>query len=63
MSPFLSEAQRRKFLQLEAEGKLAPGTVKRWTDLTGTKKLPERVHAPKAIKVSKVKVISGKKNR
>jgi hypothetical protein len=40
--PFKSEAQRKKFILLEKEGKLAKGTVEKWSAETGKTKLPER---------------------
>ena len=46
--PFRSEAQRKKLIQLEKEGKLKPGTVAKWQSETKGK-LPERVQ-PKKIK-------------
>jgi hypothetical protein len=49
--PYKSEAQRRKFRHLEAEGKLPPGTAEEWEAKTPPGKLPERVApAPKAQK-------------
>lgn len=43
--PFKSEAQRRKFIQLEKEGKVPEGTVAKWEKETPKKRLPERVGA------------------
>lgn len=57
MPPFKSEAQRRKMIQLEKDGKLSPGTVERWETETPIKKLPEWVGAVKSNKIKKVKVI------
>lgn len=57
MAPFKSEAQRRKMIQLEKEGKLSPGTVERWESETTVKKLPERAAAVKAHRVKRAKVI------
>lgn len=42
MPPFKSEAQRRKILQLEKEGKLKKGTAAAWEEETKGA-LPERV--------------------
>lgn len=53
MPNFKSEAQRLKFLQLEKEGKLAPGTAKRWEAETKNKKLPERVRSKQSPKTLK----------
>ena len=43
MSPYKSEAQRRKIHQLAKEGKIDPAKVRKLDDETGNKKLPERV--------------------
>jgi hypothetical protein len=43
MSPFKSQAQRRKFAQLLVEGKISPGTFEEWNRETGGARLPERV--------------------
>lgn len=50
--PIRSESQRKKLLMLEAQGKLAKGTVARWEAETPDKKLPERVKPkrPKTIR-------------
>lgn len=40
--PFKSEAQRKKFIVLEKQGKLKPGTVKAWEEETPAQ-LPKRV--------------------
>lgn len=50
--PFKSEAQRRKLIQLEKEGKLKKGTVEKWEKETGNTKLPDKV-GPKG-KVKKI---------
>ena len=41
--PFASKAQRRKFYQLRAQGKISAATVREWEQATGHKRLPERV--------------------
>jgi hypothetical protein len=46
MAPFKSEAQRRKFIELEKQGKLKTGTVAKWNSET-TKQIPERVKPSK----------------
>ena len=43
MSPFKSQAQRRKFAELLVEGKISPTTFEEWNRETGAAKLPERV--------------------
>lgn len=43
MSPFKSQAQRRKFAALLVEGKISPETYEEWNRETGRAKLPERV--------------------
>ena len=47
MSPFKSQAQRRKFAQLLVEGKISPDTYEEWNRETGGAKLPERVKTRK----------------
>ncbi|HET7698026.1 MAG TPA: hypothetical protein VFK57_20095 [Vicinamibacterales bacterium] len=43
MSPFKSQAQRRKFAELLVQGKISPQTFEEWNRETGGAKLPERV--------------------
>ena len=43
MSPFKSQAQRRKFAELLVAGKISPETFEEWNRETGSAKLPERV--------------------
>ena len=44
MSPFKSQAQRRKFYELAKQGKISQKTVKKWEDETPKgKKLPEHI--------------------
>jgi hypothetical protein len=50
MSPFKSQAQRRKFAQLLVEGRISPDTFEEWNRETGGAKLPERVGRPTARK-------------
>lgn len=50
MSPFKSQAQRRKFAQLLVEGKISPETYEEWNRETGGAKLPERVKERSAAK-------------
>ncbi len=49
--PFKSKAQERKIAELEAQGKVKPGTTQEWASKTKGK-LPERVtpKQPKSIK-------------
>jgi hypothetical protein len=42
MSPFKSQAQRRKFAELLVQGKISPETYEEWNRETGGAKLPER---------------------
>ncbi len=51
MSPFKSEAQRRKFYTLYEQGKISKKTLTEWEKATVGKKLPER----KKEKTSKTK--------
>lgn len=47
MSPqYASEAQRRKFHELAAEGKISAKVVREYDDASKGKTLPERVHGP-----------------
>ena len=48
MSPYKSDAQRKKFHQLLKEGKISEKTVKEFDEASKDKKLPERVR-PKTI--------------
>jgi hypothetical protein len=57
--PFKSHAQKRKFRELEAQGKLAPGTTAKWETETPKGYLPSRVK--KAPKKKGVRIIGGKK--
>jgi hypothetical protein len=50
--PFKSKAQRRKFAQLLAEGKIKPETYEEWNRETGREVLPERVRPKKKRTVS-----------
>lgn len=43
MSPFKSEAQRRKFHALVKQGKMSMETVRKWEAETGSAKLPGHV--------------------
>ena len=43
MSPFKSQAQRRKVAELLVQGKISPETYEEWNRETGGAKLPERV--------------------
>jgi hypothetical protein len=43
--PFKSEAQRKKFIQLQKEGKISSEVFNKWEKETGKKKLPERTKA------------------
>ncbi len=41
--PFKSEAQRKKFYELHAQGKISTATLNEFEQATGNKKLPDRV--------------------
>jgi hypothetical protein len=43
MSPFKSQAQRRKFAELLVKGEISKETFEEWNRETGAAKLPERV--------------------
>ena len=43
MSPFKSQAQRRKFAEMMVKGEISPETFEEWNRETGSRKLPERV--------------------
>ena len=58
--PYKSEAQRRKFHQLEKQGKISSKTVKQWDKETGKKKLPERISPPKESGHTKHRAVFGK---
>lgn len=60
MPPFKSESQRKKFIQLEKEGKLKPGTVKKWEAETKGQ-LPERVSKSRPKSIQEIKEIRIKK--
>ena len=47
MCPYVSNAQRKKFHQLEKEGKISHKVVKEFDRSSKGKKLPERVHKKK----------------
>ena len=47
MSPFKSQAQRRKFAELLVAGKISAETYEEWNRETGGAKLPERVKKSK----------------
>lgn len=52
--PFVSEAQRKKFLELEAKGEIPKGTYAKWEEETPKGRLPQRVgRSPKKTKVIK----------
>jgi hypothetical protein len=61
MSPFKSQAQRRKFAQLLVEGKISPDTFEEWNRETGGAKLPERVKRPAAKKQTRTNKRQGTK--
>lgn len=44
MSPYKSDAQRRKFHAMEDRGEISHSTVEHWDEASKGKKLPERVH-------------------
>ena len=52
MSPFKSQAQRRRFAQLLVDGKISPDTFEEWNRETGGAKLPERVRRTRVKKKS-----------
>jgi hypothetical protein len=41
--PFKSEAQKKKFAQMVAEGKMSQATYDKWDSETTDKKLPEKL--------------------
>lgn len=45
--PFKSEAQRRKFAELVAQGKMSQDTFDEWNRVTPKGKLPERIRPKK----------------
>lgn len=47
--PFRSEAQRKKFQALVAEGKMTAEAYEKWEKETPEGKLPERLHPAKKI--------------
>ena len=60
--PFKSLAQKRKMHELEAQGKLAKGTTKRWISETPKgKPLPERVSKSNPRSLQAVRDIAKKK--
>ena len=52
MSPFKSQAQRRKFAELLVAGKISAETFEEWNRETGSAKLPERVRRKSAKRTS-----------
>ena len=64
MSPFKSQAQRRKFAQLLVEGKISPDTFEEWNRETGSAKLPERVRGKASTRKStKKRKTAGRKRK
>jgi hypothetical protein len=63
MSPFKSQAQRRKFAELLVQGKISAETFEEWNRETGSAKLPERVRTRKGGKkaVARRKKAGGRK--
>jgi len=62
MSPFRSKAQQKYMFWAEKEGKIKPGTARRWAHETKSiKSLPERVGSKKS--KSKAKSKSRRKGR
>ncbi len=61
--PAKSKSQLRKLAELEAQGKVKPGTAKEWADATpNLSKLPERVTPKKRPKsIAEIKEIRVKK--
>ena len=53
MSPFKSQAQRRKFAELLVAGKISAETFEEWNRETGGARLPERVKKRKSAKKAK----------
>ncbi len=50
MSPFKSEAQRKKFLEMAKKGEISPETYAKWNAETPKgKRLPERIR-PKRVR-------------
>ena len=63
MSPFKSQAQRRKFAQLLVEGKISPQTYEEWNRETGDARLPERVKRKRTTKAKATKTVRKKTPR
>lgn len=62
MSPFKSQAQRRKFGQLVEEGKITKQKFNEWNKETGSKKLPERV-TPKVKSLDQLRALAKPKTK
>ncbi len=58
--PFKSKAQERKIAQLEAQGKVKPGTTKQWASETKGP-LPEKVPGKQPKTIQEIKDIRVKK--
>jgi hypothetical protein len=63
MSPFKSQAQRRKFAELLVAGKISAETFEEWNRETGSAHLPERVrrHNAKRTTASGKRKAAGKR--
>ena len=57
MSPYRSEAQRKKFRALLEEGKISPSVVSEFDKASRGLKLPERVNPKGPKKIASIKVI------
>jgi hypothetical protein len=61
--PFKSEAQRAKFKQLVADGKMTRETFDKWQEETGDLQLPERAEKPKDTPFTKLRKSTKLKRR
>lgn len=51
---FKSEAQKRKFAEMLAQGKISQATFDEWNKNTPKEKLPERIGKPQKVRLAKV---------
>ena len=63
MSPYVSDAQRKKFHALLAQGTISKATVDEWDKASEGKSLPERIRPQKAKpgKKRRSRVVNSKK--
>lgn len=57
MSPWKSEAQRKKFYELLKEGKISQETIDEYERSTNRKRLPPRVKKQQPVRIRSAKVI------